>query len=782
MFAAILLAAGLSSAGVGTFFTLPPSLPADVSSHETPGSDPSDGAGWYVDEYETVGGFSPWSVTYNGRDRGHALGEPFQDASGAWVVTNILGFSAWHTQRLVWSPAETIAAGDDALELSWSIHRSGYKTQWDADRYSYSADDHVYTARRTVLEPERRPTGRKVPRAARLTPGVCSSVCATFDGLYERLYYASQGQSNVWNVAEYGPRTAREFDFHAPEWGGVWVCEPSDRNVTSRRLLEYDNIAACADYMRGGLMSVDEAPVFRPGWLRDSSMSDGLLWWSTTASVIPGDIVPAFGWTTDPTRALRDRWSKCGRSFADLARDDCWGDHDRYELPGDRLMGRVGFGQSGYDTSACRSSSTNLTFAGMIETVYPSADGMSATNATRRLYSHRLCGMNQALGLMDRTWHVPEIVYPTIGTNVSYRSWREYRGTLPVDVSPSSGSASFGDLSWGESSDGDRRSYGPGVSSGQAMHYRMSGTSTGSELSCICTGLPSAVFDLQAVAALLPSGLTRGVATLNMFDAVYRDGVVTLSFYVSTDDADRGHDSYERSVTVAIPATNVTADVVLRYERAYGYRHTVGTPYLGHTQPGFEAWQTGRVKESRVGSVTGVIVRHAEAALEEMGARSGDEYAYKSAETSYGTRAGLSSEIARAAADGAARFGDMIGVNPADWQSVIPIDADDVLRVRDSVRPLSAVLSFGQRVQSVSVFLEFGPGGVTVKDVAAWYADGNVDYQAKLPISIGSLEMSVSFAKDSARQVERTPASADVKVGALTRVDWSWRCLSRQDD
>ena len=132
-------------------------------------------------------------------------------------------------------------------------------------------------------EIEKVPTGKFTPNIHRLTPDVMAGINSTFEGFFERMYYASQGQSNAWDEAVWGDRLDKwTFDFTKFGKGPIWDWNDTElewpwatnRVFKTRRLVHYDWLRDLSEWFVGALghtaddfWSGSRTFMSRPSWI-----------------------------------------------------------------------------------------------------------------------------------------------------------------------------------------------------------------------------------------------------------------------------------------------------------------------------------------------------------------------------------------------------------------------------------------------------------------------------------------------------------------------------------
>lgn len=264
-----------------------------------------------------------------------------------------------------------------------------------------------YVAERPY-EIERVKSGNWIHRGMLPSEGALAAVYNTFGGYYERMYYASQGQSNVWNTAHFGPTNRQDFQ------SMLWDYQPTNRNVRTRRLFEADNVLALREQigrMIPRFCSDDGASfVYRPGWIADPSGSSAhLAWWSSRQiSCLP--CVGAFDWREnifDSISRFPKEWSKSAICLGHLKA--------RPEDPRPPMVWKTVLEDMLFDGDPLRDRLDEIeypktvSFEGLVSNIFPHASGKFRPESTRRLFPEDLALVNQTLSLMDITYHIPEV-------------------------------------------------------------------------------------------------------------------------------------------------------------------------------------------------------------------------------------------------------------------------------------------------------------------------------------------------------------------------------------
>jgi len=795
MLAYVVLAASLSSESIGTFFTLPSWMPqSNISSHDTPGSDPASGTGgWYV--AETTNGVvlaNTWKIYDSEETLIEDYENPEYQGGGIWYQTyppRRVEPQEYEYRRLV----PDFIEGDENIEsMSWDVE---YDEPFAMRSYHAIRDRSIGPV----------PTGRYVPRSPRLTPDVMAGVYSTFEAYCERQYFALQGQSNVWDTTVYGPRNNTKrfwFDPHTNECEFVWEAfshTSSNRTVKTRRLVEYGNIDKLAHYMRNKLCG-NSFVMFgarRPGWVNaceNESLSyyDHGAWWGTTDTSIFSDqrIVPELVWVRDPTYSIRDQWKGCSMCLGNLSSDFNVWEMSQHNVPLYKMMEKLDFGQTDYYPSWCYGGVVTNTVRDQIEASYPHADGWAITNDTRRLYSDRLCCINQVLGLMDRTFHEPEIVYPTTGTNTTYYNELRCRGVsggTPTFSSDRYVIGSFTPVAWGQDVITNRISESSSQSSGSAYHHRVSKTATNADVefdfadaSVAPSITPEYGIENELVAHAIDLGLyVEGcyVTVIINFERTTQNGILS-EVTVDRRNQTLPYDYRRFSWPFDTNITNVSVAAFYSYARQYNYARTTGNLGLGPTQPGYQAGN--RFGSAKIGRVIGIHRKsgNVTTALDTMSWTSGSIAEYDSGESSYNSRGGLVEIVRSTIGTAYNRFVNHYGLNPTSWQNIIPINQRDADEVRDSVTINNAELTY-EGDCTCEMYGYYTGGIITVSEYGWESRSGHGE--GWRPIAVAKLNVT-DYTKSQPTQTESDGLATDTKVGAITRVDWNWKTLKRTED
>ena len=140
--------------------------------------------------------------------------------------------------------------------------------------HTFGSEDHTNATRRTTAD-------------------TLAAVESVFDAYYERMFFMSEGRSNDWDTAQYGPRPSTVRDLQSVEFtnfphyaSSMFVYRPADTNATdyprqvtdTRRLVEFGNLFSLADkitldfFDEGGLVYGTREGIFlpyKPTWIGD---------------------------------------------------------------------------------------------------------------------------------------------------------------------------------------------------------------------------------------------------------------------------------------------------------------------------------------------------------------------------------------------------------------------------------------------------------------------------------------------------------------------------------
>ena len=149
----------------------------------------------------------------------------------------------------------------------------------------------------------------------RTTVDTLAAVESVFDAYHERVFYASEGRSNDWDVASYGPRPyesqrmwftntvdRRNTCFVYSTWTNEWPRATPD----SRRLLEFDNLFGLSSWIPPLFARRTGAPWLDKGdtWGRSRDIMFGSSWGPVETDL------PEVGWT-DNSSFRPDLASSC---------------------------------------------------------------------------------------------------------------------------------------------------------------------------------------------------------------------------------------------------------------------------------------------------------------------------------------------------------------------------------------------------------------------------------------------------------------------------------------
>lgn len=812
MIAALLIAATLQSAQIGEFFTLPAWLPRTVGSHDTPGSDPlyNPTNGWYVAEYTNALSRSSWTCSCFGITSVRDL--DFLEGNSEWRIY----YAVDEMLRMAYPEGEfgitdvTPAYVGGPYEREIIDIGNVVVSNWYGTALIEVARSPFYATRNTTPVP----TGRRVPRAARLTPEVQASVNSTFEGWCERLYYASQGQSNVWDTAVYGgtsPSTFRFPSYYVDEVPRYSIA--SNRTVTTRRLIEHTNICEYATIFLDYHKQRWEFETSKPGWVPYSG--NAFIYWSSTAPALRehGDsraFIPTFSDVADPTAgSTADEWKISCPTFCRLKGDDVW-ERDAWEWsnpephPCIDLMSNVSFNQPFYHPERCAWANTNnLTMAYLITNAYPFVRSGGITNETRRLISDRLCEMNQYLGLMNSTYVVNTLTYPTEGTNTHYETEVTCEGIPSVSWTwnpyQHEFEGTFGGIEWLSPQETNRITKSSRQQSG-CIHHRIEGTTTSYELDTYgreySIPIPGPTSDdVESIASSFLYDLGRDHVYFEMeIVPEYWNGTPRITYTVTEWILPT-----EESGTVASEVTNVYHFTVVPdsnsigrvnsvYTRSYSYAHTFGDMVIGATQPGRDAGD--RAITNMLGIVTGIHYREDSIPDSLSNMYWYDVWShsiYGSRQLAYSTRADIIREL-QTSADGLlfAKVISMYGWNPTDWRNIIQIT--DEARVRQSTQLTNIRLNVQQNTREpfgapaktrVLGWCFSEPYRCEVYSVETEYSEGRTeigycDFWAGCP--------TFEYENETPNEYEHDGLAVDAKLGVITRTDWNWKSLRRTDD
>jgi len=642
-------------------------------------------------------------------------------------------------------------------------------------------------------------------RVTRMTPSVQAGVNSTFEGYLERLYYSSQGQSNVWDNSIWGPKSHLSFDFGIPDGGRYYV--PTNR-VVSRRFTEYSNTVWFAETaILGNYANGTTDYVKRPGWISDGTSFEPKLWWSSTVPEMAGTLIPQFSGIPDPTdpTEMTNAWDSCSPTFYMLASQIPWTKSyvpDSYDAPTATLLREVSFGRPGYVERAtdCGWLNTNgLTMVDLVATNFPRANVSDITFDTRRLYSNRLCAMNQYLGLSDRTYHIPRIGYPVEGTSVTYRCAINAEGSFSADFVWDGDSSKYVGTArsvptWGSPYQTNRIERSSARQTG-SIHYRVSGTTTDFVVEPVYSDPalePPREDDVKRFASTLANavGATNGYFRVLVYPSL--DGVPAYDYnvYLYYDEYRSNTNAVYRKELAMPPLSNETVRVSSSFSRSYAYSKSVGGARLGMTQPGSEGW--GRTETNVVGAIFGVHHRRdgvvnslSDMPWTTLGDGRSDS-AYWSWIKPYGERGALELQVDRAESEIWERFIALYdGVDPTDYETVIPMDFGLERTVRNSVRvtKIEAGVGYAGEPNGWFVFTDgYITGGVASVNNVATYEQGTWSSVASGYKSLFAIGINMETEHDEIEIDETEPLAVDAKIGIITRTDWNWKALRRTDD
>lgn len=248
------------------------------------------------------------------------------------------------------------------------------------------------------------------------TLGTLAAVESVFDAYHERAFYASEGRSNTWDEAVYGPRLSQA---DPPQ---LWFTNTLDRIPTcfvyqswtndeyavsnafcrgtpeSRRLVEFDNIFSLAKWIPSLIARTPGRPYLDKGdtWGRQRDIMFGSSWGPCTTEL------PAFDWTDgerldfDPTTncvplcyCARDTvfnpHSTTNSFLWDVMRDLDRGFNALYRIEGGPEVAYYPVRTNGY-LAAWEGVGEEQTVPGIITNLFPHAGPeIGLTRLTRRL-------------------------------------------------------------------------------------------------------------------------------------------------------------------------------------------------------------------------------------------------------------------------------------------------------------------------------------------------------------------------------------------------------------
>lgn len=580
------------------------------------------------------------------------------------------------------------------------------------------------------------------------------------------------------------------------EGGYEFAYHPTNRTVSSRRLLEFENIKGLGDYLKGDFAEdgfVHRA-ANRPGWIEgvcdQRSAYSSKMWWSSTeGNVLSGTrIVPEFSGNRYATES--NDWSDASQTFCCLSNDvsGVWG---RGRMPPNHhpsveMMSRLQFSPD-FDASHCRPLTVNASVKDLIEKNFPHADGLAISNLTRRLCSERLCCMNQMMSLMDRTFTVPDVTYPTTGISVYHINEINYHGNAEVsEVTYDSSSESYligiAGINWDSGSNRHNVTTNIEEAFGTSISYRITPTLTyvGSTIGLDGEGWNFSASDEFVLFLLGHWGMT------GEFYALFRclDGLVDVNgnayakVYYSIGNSDFQHsDVY----TVYIGSIDsIPISTYFNYSREYRYKRTLeGMTEFRIMQPGLQGWSRS---SSRCGIVYGEHSSTNEigsSSLLPINWTSASDLSYYSQENNYHSIDGLIG-LLDIIADNSTYddFKLLYGVSPDNWSAIIPIDMGDAQRTRDAARFKDVRLSFEAKENATYVLGSFD--GDRLYDLIVWTEEGLESWEGYRTLGIATL--GGAHSNTPPRQIDRPALSMDARIGIITRTDWNWKTLKRSAD
>ena len=427
------------------FFSYPTWWTRGAGSSDTPGS-----CDWYVPGVTGLTYAVGFDVAVNGTVNTNLVMAPMEG-----MFPDDEGFYNWHFP---------LVDGDDyAPESDTRLHvksTAPIGAQWFGQHEERVGTNVVlvantYTATASQFMNATWYTGFWQGRAARLTPQVLAGVNSTFEGLYERMYYASQYGGTNWTVSAmngWGGTTPATFrldgaadtndldrshlqDYHCPTDGRK---RTMPRKLFTRRLTELENILRFtgeADAYRFRQMCGTNCPpsgsgvagviggVFDRSRNRDFRVQrptwpDVWVWSTSMFDDLDGEQeIPSVAWTENPWEAGGgdDIWLKCCRPLRALAGVSSRGVTNyvhEFNWPIGNAFSAIGYGEDFWFRDKRRGrmvyDSTNAvirhTFDSMLTNFYPSVCTTNGeTFATRRLQFDDLARANQRLSALDRT-------------------------------------------------------------------------------------------------------------------------------------------------------------------------------------------------------------------------------------------------------------------------------------------------------------------------------------------------------------------------------------------
>lgn len=200
--------------------------------------------------------------------------------------------------------------------------------------HTFGSEDHTNATRRTTAD-------------------TLSAVESVFDAYYERMFFMSEGRSNDWDTAQYGPRPSTVRDLQLVEFtnfphyaSSMFVYRPADTNATdyprqvtdTRRLVEFPNLFALADkitldiFDEGGLVYGTREGIFlpyKPTWIGDYRrvVYPGSSW-------MPGELHPdEFDWREGFPSLSEWAFTNCCLPVYECATDGIFRVTEEYRIP-----------------------------------------------------------------------------------------------------------------------------------------------------------------------------------------------------------------------------------------------------------------------------------------------------------------------------------------------------------------------------------------------------------------------------------------------------------------
>lgn len=418
------------------FFDVPP-----VESTDTPGS-----VDWYVPGVTGRTYSVGFTIYVNGTVNTDLVMAPMRG-----MFPDEKGFYCWNLPLV---DDDEYYPGSDTILRTDATAPFGAK--WWGQHEERSGDDTTmiindYTARVSQFTNATWYTGFWRGRAARLTPKVCAGVFSTFEGLYERMYYASQYGGTNWTVSAtngWGGTTPETFRLDGAAGTNDWrdsffqdYHNPTDgvrrtmRRVLnpSHRLIEIENIARftgegnvwslcgtnCPPGGIGIVGGIDRIMnhllhptrqtfrISRPTW------PEVWQWSSSMLDDLDGEQeIPTVAWTENPWEAGGGDgvWLKCCRPLRALG--GTTNVVRAFDWPVGRAFSEIACGEDfwykGQDAAGLVYDSTNAlirhTFDGMLTNFYRTCRDVYEENIfSRRLKINALARANQRLSALDRT-------------------------------------------------------------------------------------------------------------------------------------------------------------------------------------------------------------------------------------------------------------------------------------------------------------------------------------------------------------------------------------------